>query len=480
MQRLSLEDNIFLWLERRQQPLHVAGLQIYSFPEDANGHFVTDLASYMRRFSAPSPPFDLRVESRWSGNFWQHDPHFDLDHHFRHVALPKPGGVKELMSFISAEHSNLLDRSRPMWESYLIEAVHGRHFALYTKIHHSLVDGVSAMRLGMRMLSDSQERRDMPPIWQLPPARHDHRAHPASAVAQVRAVAHLVGEQVDSIPAVARALVRTVQRARANPELANLYAAPQCRLNSGITGSRRFAAQSFAASRLKSIALLTGSTCNDVILAICAAALRVYLQNCNDLPAKPLVAMVPMSLRKDDSEGGNQVAVILANLATHKADPLQRLEIIRQSVNEGKERFCSMTKEQIINYTALTLAPTGLSVLTGLLPQLMAFNVVISNVPGPKDPCYWNGARLENMFPVSAIVNHMALNITIISYQDRLEFGVLGCRRTLPSMQRLLTYMEQGLEELENALGLQNRPSGNGRVADIRRRGELQIVPEQQ
>lgn len=474
MQRLSLEDNLFLWLERRQQPLHVAGLQIYRFPDDAGPHFVSELAAYMRQFRTPTAPFNQRIESRWLGNFWVPDDHFDLDHHFRHVALPKPGSVKELMTFISAEHSNLLDRSRPLWENYLIEAMHGRHFALYFKVHHALVDGVSAMRLGMHMLTDSPARRELPPVWQLPPPASSPHPAPGLGV-QIRAIAHLVGEQVESIPAVTRALYQTLQHARANPELANVFSAPRCRLNESITGSRRFAAQSFSISRLKAIATATGATLNDVLLAVCGTGLRTYLLSQNDLPDKPLVAMVPMSLRKDDSAGGNQVAVILANLATHREEPLQRLEITRASVNEAKERFCAMTPEQIINYTALTLAPTGLAVLTGMMPQWLAFNVVISNVPGPREPCYWNGALLERMFPVSAIVNHMALNITIISYQDSLEVGVVGCRRTLPSLQRLLNYLEQGVVELEQALGLHGGGGPNHRT---RKRGEMQIEPE--
>ena len=173
---------------------------------------------------------------------------------------------------------------------------------------------------------------------------------------------------------------------------------------------------------------------------------------------------MPISLRKDDSVGGNQVATILANLGTHIDDPLERFEVIRQSVIEGKNRFADMTPEQIVDYTALTLAPSGFAMLTGLMPQWLAFNVVISNVPGPKELCFWNGARLEHVFPVSAIVNHMALNITLISYHDKLEFGVVGCGRTLPSLQRLLNHMEQELEALEAAVGLAPEPQGKRSV----------------
>lgn len=467
MERLSAVDNLFLWLERRQQPLHVAGLQIYRFPEDAGPRYVSELAQYLRQFTTPTPPFDLRMVSRWNGNFWAHDDTFDIDHHFRHVALPRPGGPKELVSFVSAEHSNLLDRCRPLWETYLIEAMHGRHFALYTKVHHALVDGVSAMRLGMRMLSQDSTQRDMPPIWQLPVLKRDRPGHEEGGLLTLAgSMVRMVGTQALAIPAVAAALYRTVQHARANPELAHVFTAPRCRLTQRITASRRFAAQSFPVIRLKAIATTLGATTNDVILAMCGGALRTYLNYHDDLPERPLVAMVPISLRKDDSAGGNQVATILANLGTHLEDPLQRFEVIRLSVQEGKNRFSSMTPQQIIDYTALTLAPTGFAILTGLMPQWQAFNVVISNVPGPRETCFWNGARLEHNFPVSAIVDHMALNITLISYHDKLEFGVLGCRRTLPSLQRLLNHMEQALEELEVAVGLVPHPGNKRNIRD--------------
>ena len=473
MQRLSAVDNLFLWLERRQQPMHVAGLQVFRFPDDASAHYVGELAEYLRQFNHPTRPFDRYVAFGWKGIRWQHDDKFDIDHHFRHVALPKPGGPRELLSFVSSEHSNLLDRSRPLWECYLIEAMHGRHFALYTKMHHAMVDGVSAMRLGMRILSPSPDIGKQPPVWQLPPPGKQHRADEHGLMSQADAIAHLVRNEMKTIPAVTRALYSTIRHALSNRELAHVFTAPQCRLNQPISGSRRFAAQSVPVQRLRDIARKTGSTTNDVILAVCSSALRTYLRYYNELPEKPLVAMVPISLRKDDSAGGNQVAVILANLATHKDDPLQRLDIIRESVNEGKDRFQSMTQDQIINYTALTLAPTGLALFTGLMPQWLAFNVVISNVPGPQTPQYWNGALLERMYPVSAIVNHMALNITIISYNDSLEFGVVGCRRTLPSIQRLLTFMEYGLEELEDALGIVWKGSSKSpvvlsRKADLR------------
>lgn len=465
MERLSLLDNLFLWLEQRRQPLHVAGLQIFRFPDDAGPRYVSELAQYLRSFNTPTTPFDQHLLTKWNGRFWERDDRFDIDHHFRHVALPRPGDLRELVTFISAEHSNLLDRSRPLWETYLFEAMHGRRFAIYTKVHHSLMDGVSAIRMGSRMLSQDPAKRGMPPMWQMPLPARKGRPPVSGLLGQLQDLVRLAGSQAKAIPVVANALHQTVQNARHNPELAHVFTAPQCRLTQSISGSRRFAAQSFPVARLKTIATALDATINDVILAMCGGALRTYLKFHNDLPDRPLVAMVPLSLRHDDSVGGNQVATILANLGTHIEDPLERFEVIRQSVIEGKHRFAGMTPQQIIDYAALTLAPTGFSILTGLMPRWLAFNVVISNLQGPEDICYWNGARQEHVFPVSAIVNHMALNITLIRYAGNLEFGVVGCRRTLPSLQRLLNHMEYELAELEVAAGLIPRPSHPGRAA---------------
>jgi diacylglycerol O-acyltransferase len=189
-------------------------------------------------------------------------------------------------------------------------------------------------------------------------------------------------------------------------------------------------------------------------MTMCATALRTYLMNQDALPEKPLVAMVPVSLRTDDSSGGNQVGIILASLGTHLNDAAERLRYIHEDVKASKQRYAAMSPEEILNYTALLLAPASFNLLTGLAPKWQTFNVVISNVPGPKEPSYWNGARLEGMYPVSIAMDRIALNMTLTSYCDQVEFGLIGCRRTLPSLQRMLDYLEDGLSELEQAAGL--------------------------
>lgn len=454
MKPLSPTDQLFLWLEKRQQPMHVGGLQLFSFPEDAPDDYVARLADQLREHTLVTPPFNQRLSYRLGQPVWVEDEHLDLEHHFRFEALPTPGRVRELLTFVSAEHSHLMDRERPMWEVHLIEGLGKRQFALYTKVHHSLVDGVSAMRMVTRTLSEDPEQRGMPPIWALPPRVRGESGEGASLW---RSIGHLLGEsgkQLGTIPTVARELLRTINEARKDPAYDSIFHAPRSVLNQKVTGSRRFAAQSFCLKRIKAVCQAYGTTVNDVVTAMCATALRGYLMNQEALPTKPLIAMVPVSLRRDDSSGGNQVGVILANLHTDEPDPAERLRKIHQGMQEAKERYAHMSPEEIINYTALTLAPAAFHLLTGMAPNWQTFNVVISNVPGPGETRYWNGAKMEGMYPVSIAMDRLALNMTLTSYNDQVEFGLIGCRRTLPSLQRMLDYLDEGLAELETAAGL--------------------------
>jgi diacylglycerol O-acyltransferase len=322
-------------------------------------------------------------------------------------------------------------------------------------VHHSVVDGISAMRMGMRALSPDPEERDLPPVWAYKPKKRG-RGLPSNPVDAVSSLARLTtgaSRQIATVPALAREIYSVTQKAKDDPNFVSIFQAPDTILNQCITGSRRFAAQSYSLDRLKRLSGAFNCTLNDVVLSMCGHALREYLISQNALPDRPLIAMVPMSLRKDDSAGGNQIAMILANLGTHICDPANRLRVVQASVREAKKRFSQMSSEEILNFTALSMAPTGLNLLTGLAPKWRAFNVIISNVPGPHEPLYWNGARLEGMYPVSIVLDRIALNMTLTSYRGQIEFGLIACRRTLPSMQRLLDYLEQSIRELEIAAG---------------------------
>jgi diacylglycerol O-acyltransferase len=452
MKALSPIDQLFLLMEKRQQPMHVGGLMLFDFPENAGPKYITELAEHLREFKLPQAPFDKRLVTKMGQYYWEDDHHFDLEHHFRHEALPKPGRIRELLTRVSAEHSHLMDRKRPLWECHLIEGIRGRRFALYTKTHHAMIDGVSGMRMLIRALSTDPLERDKPPYWAMPPKQR--KRSPVAGHPIMNNLAHLVsntGKQLRSMPAVAYELAKSIRNNRHDPDAVSIFQAPQCLLNQTITGSRRFAAQSYAIGRIKRIAKIFDATVNDVVLAICGSALRDYLISQHALPDRPLIAMVPMSIRDDDSEGGNQVASILANLGTHISDPTQRLELIKKSVLDAKSRFAHMSKAEIMNYTAATMMPACFHLVTGLKPEWQTFNVVISNIPGPREHLYWNGAKLSGMYPVSIPLNRIALNITLFSYIDQLEFGLTACRRTMPSMQRLLAYIESAIKDLEIA-----------------------------
>ena len=450
---LSPSDQLFLWLEKRQQPMHVGGLQLFSFPEGAPDDYVTRLAQQLRRHQQVSSPFNRRLDSRLGQPVWVQDPHPDLEYHVRFEALPAPGQTRELQEFISAEHARPINRERPLWECHLIEGLGERRFALYVKVHHALMDGVSAMAMFRSMLTTDGGQRNMPPIWDLPAHGCGERTHSHESL--WHSISHLLnvsGTQLGTLPSVARELLNTISSARKTPEYTALFRAPETMFNRKISGSRCFAARSFDLSRIRNIGQAFGTTVNDVVLAMCAGALRTYLMNRDALPEQSLVAMVPVSLRHGGSSEGNQVGVLVASLGTHLSDPAGRLIHVHQDIARGKERYRKMSPEAIINYTALMLAPAAFHLLTGLAPAWQTFNVVISNVPGPVSSCYWNGAQLQSMYPVSIAMDYLGLNMTLTSYHNQIEFGLIGCSRLLPDLQSLLHYLEDSLTALEQTL----------------------------
>ncbi|HEX5484918.1 MAG TPA: wax ester/triacylglycerol synthase family O-acyltransferase [Limnobacter sp.] len=455
MKALTPNDQLFLWLERRNQPMHVGGLILLDAPGGSSGEqFVRKMVAQMRTYTEAVAPFNQRLVSRLGMWFWDEDPEFDLEAHFFHLSLPKPGRIRELLELVSKLHASQMDRAKPLWEAYLIDGIEDGRVGLYVKVHHALVDGVACMKMLQRSMADSPDIHDMPPFW----ANAELRGH-SQRSAQAEGLVTLLGRALDttktqlsSLPKVIKEVARSIwQTSVADPDFVSVIQAPRSVLNQRITASRRFAAQSWSMERIKTCALELEMTLNDVVLAMCGAALRKYLLELDALPARPLVAMVPVSLRRDDSATGNHVALLLANLATDTEDPVERIEKVARSVNDSKQRFANMSQTEIMNYVATMMGISGVNMLTGIAPKLQAFNIVISNVPGPKHKLYFNGAGVDGVYPVSLLLDGQALNITLNSYDGKLEFGLVACRRTLPSMQKLLQFLEEGLQELEAA-----------------------------
>jgi diacylglycerol O-acyltransferase len=230
---------------------------------------------------------------------------------------------------------------------------------------------------------------------------------------------------------------------------------PISSLNHSIHGARRFVAQSWPFSRIEAIGKAFGGTFNDAVLAMCSGALRQYLKTHAELPEQPLKSMVPVSLRKEgDLESGNAVAAISANLATDVADPARRIQAIIASVRAGKAFYAGMSPKEIELVSAVLQAPTMLLLPLGLMARLPPYNVAISNVPGIRETMYWNGARMDGSYPVSIVTDGMAMNITLITYDQNVDFGIVACRKSVPQVQRFIDYMEEALVALEDAAGL--------------------------
>lgn len=466
MRKLSPIDTAFLLAERRHQPLHVGALSIFHPPDDAPEDFAAQIASHLKESTTAAPPFNRRLESRWGMKAWVESQDFDMGQHFVHLSLPKPGRILELLAMASRVHSAHLDRAYPLWRMYLIEGIEDGRIALYSKIHHSLVDGVAGLRLMMKSMSpDPEASMSMPAPWEMQP----YKGHSSSTISKALGKLQTLRSAMEGTPEVLKHIQHVLQDYRRhNPNVVTSFQAPNSMLNSSITGSRRFAAQSYATQRIRRIAREFDATTNDVVLSLCGSALRRYLMELNALPDKPLISVVPVSVRRDDGEMGNEIAFALVNLATDLKDPIERVRKVKDCMDYNKQMLSGMSSAQIMAYSLAVLSPAVFTLMPGISRSHRAANVVISHVRGPQETVYWQGCELDGIYPASLVLDGFALNITLISRHDKIDFGIIACRKSLPSVQRLLTHMEDSIEELEIALGFTKGKRPKKKVVSIR------------
>ncbi|MFD6893234.1 wax ester/triacylglycerol synthase family O-acyltransferase [Rhodococcus sp. NPDC060086] len=469
---MSPTDSMYLLGESRDHPMHVGGLALFDPPDGSGPQELRAMLDAALARDTVAPLLRKRATrsitslGQWG---WETDTDVDLDHHICHDALPAPGGRTELMALVARLHAIPLDRSRPLWEMHLIEGLGDSRFAVYMKIHHALADGVAAMKLLRSALSENPDASGMPAPWEplvrerptlrvvpdTPAERPGPLDLPAAALRTARSTVgtarDTIGEVAGMLPAIAGAVDRA-RRRRGGPLT---LAAPKSLLNVPIGGARQFAARSWPIERLRLVAKSADATINDVVLAMCAGALRTYLSELDALPADPLIAMVPVSLRdtQQNSKSGNEIGVLMCTLGTHLADPVDRLATVRDCMREGKDAMRTRSAAQILAMSALGAAPLALG-MVGLGGPIRPPNVMISNVPGPRESLYWNGARLVALYPLSIPVENQALNITCTSTDDEIAFGLTGCRRTLPSLASMLEHLDDELGTLEHAVGL--------------------------
>jgi diacylglycerol O-acyltransferase len=456
----------FMIAESRRTPMHVGGLQLFEPPEGADNEWARNAFEKALENDAASslwlkrPYRSVTTGGVWG---WTQDDEFDLEYHARHSALPAPGRVRELLELVGRLHGTRLALERPLWEMHFIEGLSDGRVAIYTKLHHALVDGIAAMRLLGSSLSADPDDHETPPPWASRKA--SNKAEEEQTALSERLLQLPIGAARSALAISAEAaglpgsLLRTLNRGLRDEAAPIALYAPKTILNRNITGARRIAAQHWEVDRIRRVAKSADATINDVVLAMCSGALRTYLLELDALPRRPLVAMVPVSLKLREggqaTADGNAVGTIMVSLATDLTDAGERLTAVHAGVKSGKDAMTGMTPNQILAMSGLGVSPAV------LLPMLKLqglsrppFNLVISNVPGPRKPLYWQGARLTDMYPLSIPLHGQAMNITVASYDGMLNFGLTGCRRTVPRLQRLLTHLDDELHALEQAAGV--------------------------
>ena len=451
---LNLLDLSFVLMETRQTPMHVAGLQTFVPPAGAPRDFPRQVYEYLRSFPVTAPPFNYRLRGVGPGRLF---PAFeelevvDLDYHLRHSALPYPGGERELGVLVSRLHSNPMDMNRPLWEIHLIEGLHGGRFAMYGKLHHSLADGVRGV--GLLNFSEDPAKSRTPPIWAKEPARKSRSG--ALRPGALGLLPSALFSQARAMPSLLKGLAGSAGAAigfKPDPDFTSLAEAPRTIFNVNVTPQRRVATQATTLARMKAIGEAAGGSVNDVLLAACSGALRRYLTELDKLPKKSLIASIPVALPRDASQaGGNAVSFANVRLATDVEDVRERFEVIRRSSASGRTFLRQMGDVALMEYTVLISSPQMFTRLPGVgarVPPI--YNVIISNVPGPRNKLYFLEAEMEAYYPISALAHGQALNITVMSYAGGLFFGFTGCHDRVPSMQRLAVYTGEALDELES------------------------------
>jgi WS/DGAT/MGAT family acyltransferase len=472
MRQLTGLDAAFLALETANATAHIGGVSVLD-PKDAPKPVTLARLTEVLSERLPLIPVLrrklLNVPLGLDQPYWVDDPSFDIEYHVREIALPRPGSYAQLTEQVSRLHARPLDRSKPLWEIYLITGLAKKRIAVYTKIHHAAVDGVSGAELLTVLFDLVPEGREVPEAAAFapepPPGPMSLAAHAAARLAwrPVQTV-QLMNEVIKVLPTLTPAFGAVIGGMlglnRGDGEVISTSpgSAPTTPFNAAITPHRRFAFRSVDLDAVKMVKNAFGVSVNDVVMAMCAGALRRWLGDHEALPQAPLIAMIPVSVRDPDSKGalGNKVSAMLAALPTHLADPAERLDVAHAATQVAKAQQAAIPQglvDQISDFAmpALTARAARVVFATGVLHRLPPFNITVSNVPGPNIPVYLCGARLLAHYPVSVITDGQGLNITVLGYLGQLHFGLLSCRELVPDLDTMAGYLTDELELLVKA-----------------------------
>ncbi|MFI0354769.1 wax ester/triacylglycerol synthase family O-acyltransferase [Actinomadura sp. 9N407] len=476
MSQLTTVDATFLNAETSTTHAHIAGLGILDAASRPGGRLTVAAVADLVRERAHLAALPLRqrlvqVPLSLDRPYWEDDPGFDPERHIFEIGLPAPGDATQLANAVAMLHERPLDRGRPLWEMVLIQGLEGGRTALYVKAHHAAIDGVLAAETLAALLDLSPEPREFPAddaepqrapgaLSMFSTGLLKAAAHPLRSVLSMARTAPYLDEipGVSQLPGVGR-MSHLMQGALGREEVprAPRVSAPPTSFNLPIGRHRTVAYGELDLADIKEIRKGLGGSVNDVVMALCATALRQWLDKRGELPDGPLVVGVPVSLRKDGGGGdpGNQVSIMTTPLATHLPDPAERYAAVRGDLDLGKRRFVASSGSWLRELTGILPAPLmgpmarmAMQALPSL--DLRPMNLIISNVPGPQFPLYLCGARVLGYYPISVITDISGgLNITVFSYDGKVDVGIVACRDLVPDPSELIDHLADALDELK-------------------------------
>lgn len=463
MQRLTGLDASFLYLETPTSHMHVAGLNIYDPSGMAERWDADRIKLEIQRRLHLVPPFRRRLKEipfQLHHPLWIEDPDFDLDYHVVDASLGGRGTKEDLAAFAGELFSRPMDRSHPLWDMTIIDGLEDGNIAVVSRTHHAAIDGASGMDITVNLLDLTPEPADVPP----PETEWKPDAIPSDFELIGYAASSLARQPLSAVKAVRRTVGAAMNvRARnrqpdVNPPPAP-FSAPRTPFNGAITGRRSFGMADLPLDDVKELRKKVGGTVNDIVLALCAGALRMWLDERGDLPEEALVAMCPISVRSeaDKSALGNQVSSMLVSLATNLDDPIDRVRVIQESTKHAKGQANAIGAETLMNWAEFA-APAVAATAMRLYSRMKVadrhrpfYNTVISNVPGPQFPLYMSGAKMLAMYPMGPLNDGAGLNMTLISYLGSIYFGLVACPDLLPDVDHLANLVPVALTELQKA-----------------------------
>lgn len=456
MSKLSVIDTAFLALETAASPKHVAGLAVFEPSSEADPTDLRELLDRMKRTPA-APPFNQKLHtSIFSMPRWVEDPDVDLDWHVRHLRLPAPGSTDQLMEVVSQLHATVLDRSRPLWEFYLIEGLEGGQFATYVKVHHAYMDGLSMSRRVCGTLNESGQDASVTPVWAMKSGGHTDTPPARNLPAQLMDGLKGTRTLLQSIPTFGSLALDhgTTALGLRKGILPVPFSAPRTRLNAVVTPARSAAIMKLDFARIKNVAASAGVKINDVFLSICDGALGAYLDRCGQTPDRPLIVQMPLSLRRaGEGHAGNQITVALVELPGAVGDPVQRLRAVSYQTARVKHEYGRMSEFAASTYTVFLQSLAQVSEVVKanrIIPPLG--NILISNVAGPTTALHLNHSKLVGLYPISTIPPGVSANITFFTTGEMACAGIVAGREAIPETRYVAEQMVQHFESLEAAL----------------------------